>query len=310
MAAAPTTPEAIREVNVRYHDAAARSYDAKWGVDLGPVGQAQVLGKVRKALGSRGGRDPIFDHSLEIGAGTGYFTLNLVQAGVVRRATASDISPGMLDALEASADRLGVGPVVETVAADATALPFADSSFDLVLGHAVLHHVPDLATAFAEFHRVLHPGGTLVFAGEPSRLGDRIAAYPKRAALRAAPAWRRALRLRPGHGFGEEHRGAEADEALEAFVDVHSFTPEDLAGRARAAGFERVRVRGEELLANWFGWTNRTLEASARAEDIPWLWTQYAYRGYLALQRVDRLLLEPRMPPAFFYNLMVSARRP
>jgi len=305
--AAPATPDAIRDVNVRYHDAAARSYDAKWGVDLGPVGQAQVLGKVAKLLGRSPGP---FAHSLEIGAGTGYFSLNLIQTGVVRRATATDISPGMLEALDASAARIGVRDVVETVEADAESLPFADGAFDLVLGHAVLHHVPDLDAAFAEFFRVLRPGGTLLFAGEPSRRGDRIAAYPKRAAVRLSPAWRRALRLRPGHGFGEADRGDEAAEALESVVDVHSFAPEDLSRRARDAGFERVRVRGEELLANWFGWTNRTLEASARAEDIPWLWTQYAYRGYLALQHVDRVLLEPRMPPAIFYNLMVAARRP
>jgi ubiquinone/menaquinone biosynthesis C-methylase UbiE len=306
-AAEPRTPDAIRGVNVRYHDAAARSYDAKWGVDLGPVGQAQVLGKVSKMLGRSPGP---FAHSLEIGAGTGYFSLNLLQSGVVRRATATDISPGMLEALEASARRIGVHGSVETVAADAESLPFADGSFDLVLGHAVLHHIPDLDKAFAELHRVLRPGGTLLFAGEPSRQGDRLAAYPKRAAGRAAPLWRRAIGARPGHGFGEADRGAPDDEALEAFVDVHSFTPEDLASPARAAGFTDVSVRGEELLANWFGWANRTLEASARAEDIPWLWTQYAYRGYLALQRVDRVLLEPRLSPAIFYNLMIAARRP
>jgi ubiquinone/menaquinone biosynthesis C-methylase UbiE len=306
-AAEPRTPDAIRGVNVRYHDAAARSYDAKWGVNLGPVGQAQVLGKVSKMLGRSPGP---FERSLEIGAGTGYFSLNLLQSGVVHRATATDISPGMLAALEESARRVGVHGSVESVAADAESLPFADGSFDLVLGHAVLHHIPDLPAAFAELHRVLRPGGTLFFAGEPSRRGDRLAAYPKRAAMRAAPLWRRIMGARPGHGFGEADRGAPADEALEAFVDVHSFTPEDLASPARAAGFTDVTVRGEELLANWFGWANRTLEASARAEDIPWLWTQYAYRGYLALQRVDRALLEPRLPPAIFYNLMIAARRP
>ncbi len=305
---APATPDAIRDVNTRYHDAAATSYDAKWGVDYGDIGAAQVLGKLRKALGPSPGP---FARSLEIGAGTGYFTLNLLRAGVVRRAVATDISPGMLDALQANA--AGAGVEVETVAADAERLPFEDASFDLVLGHAVLHHIPDLDQAFREFARVLRPGGTVFFAGEPSRRGDRIAAYPKRAALRAAPLWRRALGIRPGHGFGgHDHDGnghAPDDEALEPFVDVHSFTPGDLAGHARAAGLTDVCVRGEELLANWFGWTNRTLEASARAEDIPWLWIQYAYRGYLALQQVDRVLLEPRLPPAIFYNLMIAGRK-
>jgi hypothetical protein len=39
------------------------------------------------------------------------------------------------------------------------------------------------------------------------------------------------------------------------------------------------------------------------------LWRQYAFRGYLLLQRVDERLLEPRLPPAIFYNLLLTARR-
>jgi hypothetical protein len=55
---------------------------------------------------------------------------------------------------------------------------------------------------------------------------------------------------------------------------------------------------------------NRTLEATAEPEGVPWLWRQYAYRGYLTLQRLDRAVLEGRLPPAIFYNLLVSARKP
>ena len=40
------------------------------------------------------------------------------------------------------------------------------------------------------------------------------------------------------------------------------------------------------------------------------MWRVYAYRGYLLLQRLDRSLLEPRLPAAIFYNLLVSARAP
>ena len=98
-------------------------------------------------------------------------------------------------------------------------------------------------------------------------------------------------------------------ESLEPFVDVRAFTPEELSAWARGAGFADVRVRGEELLANWFGWMNRTLEATAQPEDIPWLWRQYAFRGYLALQRVDVALLEGRLPAKVFYNLMIAGRK-
>jgi ubiquinone/menaquinone biosynthesis C-methylase UbiE len=303
--AAPPTAEQIREVNTRYHDVAAGEYDAKWGIDFGDIGRQQVLGKVRKLLGRHPGP---FEHSLEIGSGTGYFTLNLMQDGIIERATCSDISPGMLETLAANAERLGLD--VTTKPADAEALPFADESFDLVLGHAVLHHIPDLETAFREFGRVLKPGGVFFFAGEPSRVGDRIAAYPKRGAHRLSPLWRRALGAEPAQHHHHNGNGQPDDHALEAFVDVHAFTPEDLAGFARTAGFAGVKVRGEELLANWFGWANRTLEASATPESIPWAWRQYAYRGYLLFQRVDTRLLEPRLPAQVFYNLMITGRKP
>jgi len=300
--AAPPAPDEILDVNRRYHDVAAHDYDAKWGISFGEIGRHQVLGKVTKLLGERPGP---FARSLEIGSGTGYFSLNLLQDGVIGAATCTDISPGMLETLEGNARALGLD--VETAACDAAELPFEDESFDIVLGHAVLHHLPDLDRAFAEFHRVLAPGGTLFFAGEPSRHGDRIAAVPKRAAIRLGPAWRRAMRARPAPA---DHGGGGEDHALEGVVDVHAFVPGDLEAHATGAGFTDVRVRGEELLANWFGWFNRTLEASAEPKDIPSGWIQYAYRGYLLLQAVDRRALEPRLPPHLFYNLMLAARKP
>src|SRR5205085_4469372 len=98
--------EQIRDVNTRYHDVAAASYDSKWGIDFGEIGQAQVLGKLRKLLGSE--LDRGFERSLEIGAGTGYFTLNLLRAGAVGEATCTDISPGMLRSLSDNAAHLGL----------------------------------------------------------------------------------------------------------------------------------------------------------------------------------------------------------
>ena len=339
--AAPTTSAEVKRANVRYHDLAADAYDEKWGISYGALGQAQVVAKLERALG---GRAPRFGRGLEIGAGTGYFGLNLLRGGVVDELVATDISPGMLTTLERSAAELGLA--VRTVPTEASNLPFPDESFDLVFGHAVLHHLPDLDRAFAELERVLRPGGALAFCGEPSRYGDRLAAIPKRAAVIAAPLWRRAMRV-PPRGGGPPSNGAPAGEDapgvdlgsgdatddgahaisgvqeangagrnedderfLEWVVDVHAFSPADLERHARAAGLERVRVSGEELAASWFGWINRTLEGSAAHGELPRLWYRFAQHGYLALQRVDRALLEPRLPAALFYNLLLSARKP
>lgn len=300
----PQPAATVLDANVRYHDLAARHYDAKWGITYGEEGQAQVTAKLLKALGRAPG---VFDRALEIGAGTGYFTLNLMLAGMVREAVATDISPRMLEALAGSADRLGL--VVETTVCEASDLPFEDGSFDLVFGHAVLHHVPDLQRAFGEFRRVLRPGGVIAFCGEPSRHGDRISSLPKRGAYAAAPVWR-ALIGASERGADRNGGGPSEEARLEQVVDLHSFTPAELGGHARAAGLESVRVSGEELAAALFGWINRTLEATVDPSDVPQAWRVYAHRGYLLLQRLDRALLEPRLPPALFYNLLVSARSP
>jgi len=293
----------IKDVNTRYHDAAADEYDSKWGIDFGATGQKQVARKLAKALDGPDGER--FPDALEIGSGTGYFSLNLLQMGTIERLTATDISPGMLRRLATTAESLGLA--ASTVETEAERLPFEDESFDLVFGHAVLHHIPDLDRALAEFRRVLRPGGAIAFCGEPSRYGDRLAAAPKRAGLLLAPAWRRLVGASP-------RAVAEVDlshgHALEGEVDVHAFAPTDLRRLLRDAGFERRRVGGEELLANAWGWGLRTVEASAEPESVSWSWRRFAFNSYIALQKVDTRLLEPHLPAELFYNLVLSARKP
>ena len=194
---------------------------------------------------------------------------------------ATDVSPGMLDVLRRTARRLGLR--VDTARCEATRLPFPDDSFDLVFGHAVLHHLPDLEASFAEFRRVLRPGGAIAFCGEPSHYGDRLAEVPKRAAYARRARVAGAVRRRAAASTTATTRRPRR-ALLEQVVDVHAFTPRSSPARGRAAGLRRVRVRGEELAASLFGWANRALEATAEPSEVPWLWHQYAYRGYLALQ--------------------------
>jgi ubiquinone/menaquinone biosynthesis C-methylase UbiE len=307
MPASPSdSPEKIKDANTRYHDVAAESYDSKWGIDFGPIGQQQVRSKVAKALG----HDPSgsLGDSLEIGAGTGYFSLNLALQGLLDRVTVTDISPGMLDALSATAADLGVE--VEAVVCEAENLPFEDDSFDLVFGHAVLHHIPDLDRAFSEFHRVLRPGGRIIFCGEPSRYGDRLAALPKALGTAAGPVWRLLVGASPAReqdGNGSPH---EADHELESEVDVHAFAPADLRALPGRAGFTGVRVSGEEAIANVWGWGVRSLEATAEPETVPLAWRKIAFRGYVVFQKLDTAVLESRLPPELLYNLLLTAEKP
>ena len=82
------------------------------------------------------------------------------------------IADAVFEELAAIGAEFGLAPDVEvtTEASGAEVLPFADGSFDLVFGHAILHHLPDLQESFNEFYRLLKPGGTIAFATWPPEL--------------------------------------------------------------------------------------------------------------------------------------------
>ena len=305
MAAAPTSPVDPKHANIVYHDWEAATYDDKWSISFDDRCIDYAAGRFAKALGGRTRR---FERVLEIGCGTGFFLLNLAQAGYIGEAHACDISQGMVDTCVRNGARLGID--VHGRQADAEALPYPDGSFDAVIGHAVVHHLPDLDAAFAEIHRVLAPGGVLVVAGEPTLLGDAIANQFKRAtrlAVRTAAAvlGRERVLREPAHASPEDAAAA----ALEAHVDQHIFTPRELHALATRAGFEQVRTQTEELTANWWGWIARTGEAMLRDEWFP-TWAKLAsYRTWRTLFALDEAVLARIVPADVFYNCILSATK-
>ncbi|HKS49239.1 MAG TPA: class I SAM-dependent methyltransferase, partial [Amycolatopsis sp.] len=156
--------------NVLYHDWEAGTYDEKWSISFDQRCIDYARDRFVHVAGSAGWP---YGRSLELGCGTGFFTLNLKLAGVLDECHATDLSPGMVEVAQRNARNLGFD--IEGRVADAERLPYEDESFDIVVGHAVLHHIPDLDLAFGEILRVLKPGGRFVFAGEPTRHGDYVA---------------------------------------------------------------------------------------------------------------------------------------
>ena len=99
---------------------------------------------------------------LEIGPGTGYYTLDLAEwLGSAGTVEIFDLQQEFLDHTLERARERGLGNVISTQG-DAQALPYDDDSMDAVVLTAVLGEIPDRARALTEIARVLAPGGRLV----------------------------------------------------------------------------------------------------------------------------------------------------
>lgn len=287
---------------VLYHDWEAQTYDEKWSISFDKRCIDYARERFTAVAGAAGWP---YAKSLEIGCGTGFFTLNLKLAGVLDEAHVTDISPGMVAVAQRNAAALGF--TIEGRQADAERLPYDDDTFDLVVGHAVLHHIPDVQLAFREMLRVLKPGGRLVICGEPTRYGDVVARRLSRATwwlttrITALPRLRDTW-ARPKEELDESSRAA----ALEAVVDLHTFVPRELAATVGRVGGDDVRTVTEELTAAWLGWPIRTFEAAVPAERLGWSWRVFAFRSWLLLSRVDKVLAHV-VPAGLFYNVSVTA---
>ena len=292
--------------NIVYHDWEASTYDEKWSISYDERCISYARDRYVHIAGDGGWPA---QRMLEIGAGTGFFTLNLLQAGLAESAVVTDISQGMVDVAVRNGRALGLE--VTGQAADAEALPFGDGEFDLVIGHAVLHHIPDLDLAFREILRVLRPGGRFVFCGEPTQRGDLIARRLSTLTWWATGKVTRLPGLRERFARTSEELAQSSEEArLESVVDLHTFDPDELSRLALRAGAVDVETVTEELTASWFGWPVRTLEAAVKPGSLGFGWAMFAYRTWMALDAVDRRALARVVPDEFFYNVSVTGVRP
>jgi ubiquinone/menaquinone biosynthesis C-methylase UbiE len=293
---------------VLYHDWEAENYDEKWSISY----DQRCVDYARDCFDGVVPDDEVYrlpyDRALELGCGTGFFLLNLIQSGVARRGSVTDLSPGMVKVATRNGRSLGLD--IDGRVADAEGIPYDDNTFDLVVGHAVLHHIPDVELSLHEVLRVLKPGGRFVFAGEPTTVGDgyartlstltwKIATNVTR--LPGLGSWRR-----PQEELDESSRAA----ALEALVDLHTFAPGELEKMAAGAGAVNVETATVEFTAAMLGWPLRTFEYAVPAGRLGWGWAKFAFTGWKTLSWVDENLCRRVVPKGWFYNVMITGTKP
>jgi ubiquinone/menaquinone biosynthesis C-methylase UbiE len=293
---------------VLYHDWEAENYDEKWSISY----DQRCVDYARDCFDGVVPDDEVYrlpyDRALELGCGTGFFLLNLIQSGVARRGSVTDLSPGMVKVATRNGQSLGLD--IDGRVADAEGIPYDDNTFDLVVGHAVLHHIPDVELSLGEVLRVLKPGGRFVFAGEPTTVGDGYAR------TLSTLTWRFATNVTRLPGLGSWRRPQEElDEssraaALEALVDLHTFAPGDLEKMATGAGAVDVETATVEFTAAMLGWPLRTFEYAVPPGRLGWGWAKFAFTSWKALSWVDENLCRRVVPKGWFYNVMITGIKP
>lgn len=145
-------PEAKDDLQRTFTKGIAQNYDHY----LGPA----WFGPIARDLARRLPADPGGD-VLEVACGTGLMTQGLRERlDSRRRLVATDLSPPMLDYAR---DKLANVRGIEWMKADALDLPFAEGDFAALACSLGVMFPADKQRLFAEFHRVLRPGGLLLF---------------------------------------------------------------------------------------------------------------------------------------------------
>jgi ubiquinone/menaquinone biosynthesis C-methylase UbiE len=272
--------EAVR-VNRIFHDHECGYYDERFAIVHDDRSARRARREVERLLGRPLRRGEVV---LDAGCGTGWLAAGLRRAAPQVRVVGVDLSEGMLGRARAA----GAWPLLQ---ADAQRLPFGDASVDLVVSRGVLHHLPDVGTALAEWHRVLRPAGAVVVTSEPTPTVERHGEVLVRGLLATL---RRPLT-------------AEEDfwEVASMAANLHVFTPAELTAAAHGAGFRQARLTTADFLSTMLLTASYVAHGRrpALARKLPWRHLE------TAAATVDALLTD-RVLPESMRHTVVGVLRP
>jgi ubiquinone/menaquinone biosynthesis C-methylase UbiE len=274
--------EALDEAGYRVRVKGGSDRAANRAFDEGPTGDAGLDEVLRQAVGARlsaAGLQPVREtRLLDVCSGRGHLGEHVsIRYGA--RVTFADLSLAQLSELLSRGAR--DHRPVSACAADLLRLPYVDGSFDMVVGHSFLHHVPDVPAAVRELFRVVRPGGVVALLHEPNVNANFWESFPLSLLKNTDP--------------------------REGFTDLWMFRPDDLRRLFANEGFTGIRLQGAGVLSgvvlNWWllvlGKLNAGSAWPAKAAyhlRLRLNRLELAWRNGRGLERTPSLMLTARRP--------------
>lgn len=218
--------EELDERNFRVRLRENRNYAANREFEEDGSSEAVLDGVLQRAVDARlralGIRPGPQSRVLDVCTGRGHLG-RVIAEKYGAQVTCTDLSVRQLS-------RVGGGRIASrAVCADLLHLPYPSDTFDLVIGHSFLHHLPDVAAALTEMSRVTCPEGELVLLHEPNLNASYWESFPLSLLKDTSP--------------------------MSGFTDLWLFAPDDLRRLLSRAGLECIRIAGtgriSGMLLNW-----------------------------------------------------------
>ena len=158
------------------------------------------------------------------------------------------------------------GNYFERVMADMSVLPFKNDTFDIIFSHSVIHHCKELKKLFAEFYRVLKPGGRVVALHECA------------------------------FGLLEDKAGAALQEAIEEGFNENAYTIPEWVRGAKDGGFRKTKIHFFDFIEDYiFRKEQRNAKENFKLKLARWIKSRPVLCSFInSLTYWPRILLRPK----------------
>ena len=189
---------------------------------------------------------------LEIGAGTGGFTVPFLRNSDIKTAVITDISKKMLMINKNKLKKENINTKLHFATYTGIENIFKESVFDLIIGRSVLHHMENYETTLSNVFKILRPRGKAIFLEPDLNWHKELVCFLENILLDLFKKWGTQSKdfLKLINWLYEikfNAKYASKLDFLKTREDKHMFDKNEIEKLGRCIGFKRVKIKYEGI---------------------------------------------------------------